>query len=160
VLPPAGTTAAEPTPAQLPPLGPHRRGRWPVVLGLVVAALLVILLVHAFGSAATSTPGTGSTSPKQTATSSAASQIRVVAADYVGKPADQVSSALVAKGLKVSVTRAAGGGPVGTVKAVSPTGPVAKGTTIGLTVVSAAPTTSAGNGPVKKHGKDNGKGTH
>ena len=60
---------------------------------------------------------------------------------------------LVGLGLAVDVQRSAGGGVVGTVKAVAPTGSVTAGTTIRLDVVAAAP-----QPPKTKPGKAKGPG--
>jgi hypothetical protein len=134
------------------------RRRWPLLLGLLAVALLVILLVRACGSAATSAPpathSTGATS-----STSGSHQVRVVASDYLGRPADQVSKELKAKRLAVTITHAPGAGTVGTVKAVSPTGRVDQGSTVTLTVVS-EPTAPGGHKTPKGHGKKHGKGDH
>jgi hypothetical protein len=56
----------------------------------------------------------------------------------------------------VAITHDPGGGTVGTVKAVSPTGRVDQGSTVTLTVVS-EPQPSGGH-KTKGHGKGHGKG--
>ncbi|MDQ1616816.1 MAG: eukaryotic-like serine/threonine-protein kinase [Actinomycetota bacterium] len=155
-LPPAGAAAVASQDA-VPAHGPDRppRRRWPLLLGLLGVALLVILLVRACGSAATSAPPSPD-STRPTSSSSGTHQVRVVASDYLGRPADQVTKELKAKGLAVAITHDPGGGTVGTVKAVSPTGRVDQGSTVTLTVVS-EPQPSGGH-KTKGHGKGHGKG--
>jgi serine/threonine-protein kinase len=81
--------------------------------------------------------------------------VDVAARDYLGRPEADVRADLVGLGLAVDVQRSAGGGVVGTVKAVAPTGSVTAGTTIRLEVVAAAPPPKEkpGKGKGDKHGK-------
>jgi serine/threonine-protein kinase len=130
----------------------------PYAIGLAVAALVVLLVVRACGSDLASTAGTPGESASD-AGPTAAATVDVVARDYLGRPAADVRADLVGLGLAAVVHRSAGGGDVGTVKAVAPTGTVTAGTTIGLEVVAAAPQppkTKPGKG--KGHGNDQGKG--
>ncbi|MBA2768140.1 MAG: hypothetical protein H0U35_03205, partial [Sporichthyaceae bacterium] len=63
--------------------------------------------------------------------------LEIVAADYLGRPLDDVRAELEELGLRVDVVHTAGGGTVGTVKDVAPTGVVAADSVVRLTVVAA-----------------------
>jgi serine/threonine protein kinase len=127
----------------------------PYAIALAVAALVVLLAVRACSSDPTSTartPGSSATGAGPTAVTT----VDVVARDYLGRPEADVRADLVGLGLTVDVQRSAGGGVVGTVKDVAPTGSVEAGTTIRLDVVAAAPhppKTKPGKGQGDKHGK-------
>jgi hypothetical protein len=85
--------------------------------------------------------------------------VDVAARDYLGRTVADVRADLTGLGLAVAVRRSAGGGVVGTVKAVAPTGSVAAGTTIRLEVVAAAPQPpKAKPGKGKGHGDNNDQG--
>jgi hypothetical protein len=85
--------------------------------------------------------------------------VDVAARDYLGRTVADVRADLVGLGLAVQVQRSAGGGVVGTVKAVAPTGSVTAGTTIGLDVVAAPPPKEKpGKGKGHGDGNDQGKG--
>jgi eukaryotic-like serine/threonine-protein kinase len=132
---------------------PSRIPRWlPSLVGLLLVALLLLLVVRACSSPGTEAPpGVGrSTSGEPTA----ASTVDVVAGDYLGRPAAQVRDELVNLGLVVRVSRSSGGGEVGTVKGVTPTGTLAAGSTVTIEVVAAPPQKE----PVKEPGKGKGKG--
>ena len=136
-----------------------RAPRWlPYAIALAVAALVVLLAVRACGSDPTSTAGTTGASASG-AGPTAAATVDVVARDYLGRPVADVRADLVALGLAVDVQRSAGGGVVGTVKAVAPTGSVTAGTTIRLDVVAAPPPKEKpGKGKGHGDGNDQGKG--
>jgi serine/threonine-protein kinase len=128
----------------------------PYAIALAVAALVLLLAVKACGSDPTTSAGT----PGDPATGNgptAVSTVDVVASDYLGRPVADVRDELVGLGLQVEVRRSAGGGVVGTVKDVAPTGTVAAGTTIKLDVV-AAPQQQPKKEPGKGKGKGRGKG--
>ena len=136
---------------------PARRPRWLVpalVLGAAVVA--VLLLVRGCGSdpgSQVTTTGTP-TSPEATAPTS----VDVAERDYLGLPVADVRAELEGLGLTVDVQRTAGGGPVGTVKGVAPTGTVEAGSLVTLDVVAAAPDQRPGAGPDGTKGKGNGRG--
>ena len=124
----------------------------PYAAVLVVLALVLLLLVQSCGGdgsgdASTRQPGTGAAASDSTAPAT----VDVVAADYVGRPQADVRSDLTGLGLTVAVTSTAGGGEVGTVKDVSPTGTLDAGSRVTIDVVAA---------PSPKPGKDDrpGKG--
>jgi eukaryotic-like serine/threonine-protein kinase len=124
----------------------------PYAVALVAAAVLLLLLVRACGS-----PGTAS-SPQASDTlggPTAVSTVDVAARDYLGRSVADVRSELAGLGLRVDVRRSAGGGVVGTVKRLTPTGTVAAGTTITLEVVSQPPKDTK---PDPKQGKGKHKG--
>jgi hypothetical protein len=136
-----------------------RAAHWlPYAIALAVAALVVILTVRACGADLTSTAGTPGTSDSG-AGRTAARTVAVAAPDYLGRTVADVRADLTGLGLAVAVRRSAGGGVVGTVKAVAPTGSVAAGTTIRLEVVAAAPQPpKAKPGKGKGHGDNNDQG--
>jgi serine/threonine-protein kinase len=133
-----------------------RAPHWlPYAIALAVAALVVLLTVRACGSDPTSTTGTPGASASG-AGPTAATTVDVAARDYLGRPVADVRADLVGLGLAVDVQRSEGGGVVGTVKAVAPTGSVTAGTTIRLDVVAAPanpPREKPGKGKGDKHGK-------
>ena len=131
--------------------------RWlPYAIALAAAALVVLLAVRACGSDPTSTAGTTGASASA-AGPTAAATVDVAARDYLGRPVADVRADLVGLGLAVDVQQSAGGGVVGTVKAVAPTGTVKAGTTIKLDVV-ATPPPKAKPGKGKGHGDGNDQG--
>jgi serine/threonine-protein kinase len=122
---------------------PRRRNpwTWPLiaivsVLAVALIAIIIVLLIKPTGQAG---PSASSTRPTPTHTSASPSPTptqtgtNINAADYLGKPFDQVSAALGAQGYEVNRQN----GPVadtpskdGTVSNINPTGNVAKGKTI------------------------------
>ena len=146
----------------LPP--PARRPAWlPAALAAGVGVLLLLLLVRACGAEDTGpVTTTGPGSPSATAPTT----LEVVAADFVGRPVAEASAELEGLGLRVEVVESAGGGTVGTVKDVAPTGTVVEGSLVTLTAVAAAPDAGGGQGtdsgpadsdPGKSKGKGKGK---
>jgi serine/threonine-protein kinase len=137
----AETTVVAPVPDDTNPgfrlPDPSRIPRWvPYLVALLLLALLILLVGRACGSEPTEAPGVGrSTSGQPTA----ASSVEVVAADYLGRAAAEVRDELAGLGLRVSVSRTPGGGEVGTVKGVTPTGTLAAGSTVTIEVVAAPP---------------------
>ena len=129
----------------------------PYAIALAVAALVVLLTVRACGSDPTSTAGTPGASASG-AGPTAATTVDVAARDYLGRSEADVRADLEGLGLAVDVQRSAGGGVVGTVKAVAPTGSVRAGTTIRLEVVAAAPPPKEKPGKGKDKGPGHGKG--
>ena len=145
--------------------------RWlPYAASLLIAALVLLVVARAC---------TGDPTPSGQARAGAASgagdagsgdaaavgTIEVVASDYTGRPGAQVRSDLTDLGLRVRVASSAGGGDVGTVKAVTPQGALAAGSRVTIQVVAEpAPATPAarGQGTDKGHDKakkkDHGKG--
>ena len=146
---------------------PSSRPSWLVpALALAAVAVAVLLLVRACGTDPDQTVATTdrSTSPEATAPTS----VDVAEQDYLGRPVADVRTELEGLGLTVDVQRTAGGGPVGTVKGVAPTGTVEAGSLVTLDVVAAAPdqepaaepdgTKGKGKGADKGKGNDKRKG--
>jgi serine/threonine-protein kinase len=142
---------------------PTGRPPWLVpALLLAAAAVAVLLLARACGSDPDQTVATTDrpTSPEATAPTS----VDVAVQDYLGRPVAEVRTELEGLGLTVDVQRTAGGGPVGTVKAVAPTGTVAAGSLVTLDVVAAEPDQGPGadddkGAKGKGKGGDKGKGS-
>ena len=136
-----------PDPSQVP--------RWlPYAVALLVLLLLVLLLARACGSDPTNTR-----TPRSGATGSAPATpttLDVVRRDYLGRPAADVVTELKGLGLRVRTVATEGGGVVGTVKDVSPTGSVPAGSTVTVTVVSAPKPPGPGKPHAKRHGKGKG----
>lgn len=131
---------------------PSRLPHWlPYAIALVLGAVLLALLVRACGGGDSTAPvatteSTGTTAP---------ASVQVVAVDYLGRPLSEARSELKGLGLRVGVERTAGGGTVGTVKGVAPTGTVAEGDKVTLTAVAAP---SPAPAPATTQPKDSGKG--
>jgi hypothetical protein len=107
----------------------------PYAVALLVALLLVLLVARA----CTADP-TNARAPRNGATSTgsaAPTTLDIVRRDYLGRPQQDVVTELTGLGLTVQPVLSEGGGVVGTVKDVSPTGSVPAGTTVTVTVVSA-----------------------
>lgn len=122
---------------------PARRRR----RGLLLAGVLAALLLVGGGTAALLGLG-GSSAPATaaptTSASAAPSTVTLDAAQYVGRPLDEVTAELTALGLQVTTEEVAGdGSDAGLVTAVSPDGePLAAGSTVTVRYGSAAPTTA------------------
>jgi serine/threonine-protein kinase len=130
--PGAGATAATPRARRVPV---------PLILGAFAALVVLAVLVGVVKG--------NPTRPEQPAaeTTSTPSTVRVVAAELLGRPAEQVQAELVEQGLSVQLT------PVvtpdatpGTVVAVQPEGELAPGTPLTLTYAVAPPAPAEGNG--------------
>ncbi len=134
---------------------PSRLPHWlPYALALVLGALVLALLVRACGG-----DGTASVATTEATDTTAPASLDVVAADYVGRPVREARSELEGLGLRVGVERTAGGGTVGTVKGVAPTGTVTEGDSVTLTAVAApAPPPQTKQQKQPKQPKDSGKG--
>jgi serine/threonine-protein kinase len=132
--------------------------RWlPYAVGLAVAAVLLLVLVRACGSDPVgTTPGSGSESSTGP---TAVTEVDVAARDYLGRPVAEVREELVGLGLRVTVAPSAGGGVVGTVKDVTPTGTLKEGTAVTLDVVAEQPSTKDKKKPKpgKGHGRKKGR---
>jgi serine/threonine protein kinase len=123
----------------------------PYAVGLVAAALVLLLVVRACsgdgsGDTSTRSPGPGASATDSTAPAT----VDVVAADYIGRPEADVRADLEGLGLTVAVTSTEGGGEVGTVKDVSPTGTLDAGSRVTVEVVAEPPPE---RGKPDKHGK-------
>ncbi|HEU4911918.1 MAG TPA: serine/threonine-protein kinase [Actinomycetes bacterium] len=161
---PAGRAAHTDTDPGFHLPSPSRLPTWvPYVVGVGLVALLLVLVSNAFGAADTSPGGTA-----QGATAGATGPVLVdvVGADYLGRPAGEARRELADLGLQVEVARTGGGGPVGTVKEVSPVGSVEAGSLVTLGVVDEAPrededqdddASSPGNGSGKGKAKGRDK---
>jgi serine/threonine-protein kinase len=137
------------------------RERWPFVLGLALAALLaVVVALVALTGGRGNAPEQG---PMPSATPATTARVTVDRAAYVGKPAAQVRSALVALGLKPTMHTVAnpGGHAAGTVASLAPTGSVQTGASITVDTWGAVPAPSTADKPAGKHkGHGKGKGKH
>src|SRR3954452_18823077 len=120
-----------------------------IAVGAVVV-LLGFLLLHSCGGGPSST---GSTTPSPSSHPTAKpTTIAVRAADYIGRPATTVRAALTKEGFKVTETSIVSDRAAGSVVGVSPTGALAPGSTISLTVAKAAPPPPRPKGHKKRHG--------
>ena len=131
---------------------PSGRPRWLVpALVLAAAAVAVLLLVRSCGS---DPDGAVSAADRPTsAEATAPTTVDVAEQDYLGRSVADVRTELEGLGLTVDVQRTAGGGPVGTVQGVAPTGTVEAGSLVTLDVVAATPDQGPGADD------DNGDGT-
>jgi eukaryotic-like serine/threonine-protein kinase len=138
---------------------PSRLPRWlPAALALAGVAVLLLLVARACAPAdEVGTTGSKSGSPSSSE-ATAPTSVDVVASDYLGRPVPEVETELEGLGLQVDVQRTAGGGAVGTVKGVSPTGTVEAGSLVTLEAVAAATPPPAEKDPKGKPGKGNGHG--
>jgi len=118
-----------------------------IAVGAVVV-LLGFLLLHSCG-AGPSSPGSTTPSPSSHPTPTSTT-IAIRAADYIGRPATTVRADLTKEGFKVTETTVVSSRAAGSVVGVSPTGALAPGSTITLTVAKAAPPPPKGHR--KKHG--------
>ena len=150
--------AVAPTVAPVPGVPPRRRSlpaparNHQRTVRLAAAVLAVVLLALTVRSCGGADEPAGTPRPSSAA-SSAPARITVVSSAYVGKPAAEVRAALTALGLKPSYTYDGSGGPAGTVRGVSPTGALAPGSPVRISVV---PTPSPK--PVEKPAGKPGKG--
>ena len=111
--------------------------RWlPYAVALAAGAILLLLLMKACGGGDNTAGTTADTGDGASSSPTAAAQVEVAKADYLGRPVAEVQTELVGLGLRVTVVRSEGGGVVGTVKDVTPTGTVEEGTAVQLQVVA------------------------
>jgi serine/threonine-protein kinase len=134
---------------------PSRLPHWlPYAAALLVVAVVVLLAARACAGDST---GASERAAATTASSRAATPaaVQVAKRAYLGRPVEDVRAELRGLGLGVTVTRSEGGGVVGTVKDVRPTGTVQAGTTVRLTVVAkpahATRPTAGRKAPKPKH---------
>ncbi|HET6165309.1 MAG TPA: serine/threonine protein kinase [Marmoricola sp.] len=139
------------------------RDRWPVAVAAALVALFLLIVVVAAlspdGNGTKDAPSPGS-SPSTPSVSPSRATVSVVAASYVGKPAETVRAALITLGLRPRLTTVAnpGGHKAGTVAALAPTGSVPTGSTITISVWGNPPAPQPeAHHKDKKHG---GKGKH
>jgi serine/threonine-protein kinase len=125
-----------------------------IAVGAVVV-VLGFLLLHSCG-AGPSSPSTKPTASARPTPSHATVTIR--AADYIGRNATVVRAELTREGFKVAQTSVISSRAAGSVVGVSPTGALAPGSTITLTVAKAAPAPPPRPGPPKGHKKHGGGG--
>ncbi len=131
-------------------------GWLPYALGLALAAVLVLVLVQSWGAdPVRTTAGSGDSSTGPTAVT----EVDVAERDFLGRPVADVREELVGLGLRVTVAPSAGGGVVGTVKDVTPTGTLKAGTPVMLGVVAEQPATTEekDSKPGKGHGRKKGR---
>jgi serine/threonine-protein kinase len=148
VLPVADAPAVPPRRRSLP--APARNHQRTVRLAAAMLALVLLALaIRSWSGAGEPTPA-----PRASASTaaSAPTRVTVVASAYLGRPAAEVRAALVALGLKPSYAYDGAGGPAGTVRGVSPTGALAPGSAVTISVVP-APSPE----PAKDAGSDAGK---
>jgi hypothetical protein len=113
-----------------------------------VVVLLGFLLLHSCGAGPSNTAA-----PKDTPSAhptASATTVTVRAPAYIGRPATVVQAELAKAGFKVAQTFIPSDRAAGSVVGVSPTGALAPGSTITLTVAKAAPPPPKGHR--KKHG--------
>ena len=137
----------------LPPLS--RRPGW-LRYAAALALVALLLLVVGRSLADDSGPAAG---PESAQDPTPAQRISVLAKDLVGRPVHEVRAELRNLGLRVRVRSTEGGGPVGTVKKVDPTGSLRADTMVTLTAV-AQPTGDDGDkhDEDKDRDEDRGKG--
>ncbi len=117
------------------------RYSWPrpavLLIGALLLATLVTVLVKATSAPRTAHPSLtpGASAGSQPAPTPAVRTVQVTASDYVGRPFADVKSALAGKGLVVREILTGKGAAAGTVTALVPTGAVAVGDTVTVTVV-------------------------
>jgi serine/threonine protein kinase len=154
--PPLAQPVVEPLVEQQPAAPQAWSGR-----ALAAAAVLALVVLLGLGVRAALAPddpdtSTASGTPSPSAASSpSARTVTVVASAWIGKPAAQVRDGLLALGLKPTYAYDGTGGPAGTVRGVSPTGVLAYGSGVRISVVptpSPAPAKAPAERP-RKHGK-------
>ena len=126
-----------------------------IAVGAVVV-VLGFLLLHSCG-AGPSTTSTPKPTPSPHRTPSPTT-VAVRAVDYLGRTATVVRGELIKEGFKVTQTSVVSSRAAGSVVGVSPTGALAPGSTITLTVAKAAPKPPPRPGPAKGHKKKHGGG--
>ena len=117
-----------------------------IAVGSAVVILGFLLLAAFANSPSSPKPRT---TPTPSATSSpTVSTVTIRPSDFLGKPVDRARAALTALGLNVRVTSVSSTSAAGSVVGVSPTGTVRRGSTVTLSVATAAP-----KPPPRHHGK-------
>jgi tRNA A-37 threonylcarbamoyl transferase component Bud32 len=106
----------------------------PYVGALVLFVLLLVVLRACDDDPADNATTSPATESSQSTTAPAT--VDVAAEDYLTRPVADVRADLTGLGLRVEVDRSEGGGQVGTVKVVSPTGELEVGDLVTLDVVS------------------------
>jgi len=134
----AASTSTSATSSTTSPVGRRRRG-------LLLAGVLAALLLVGGGTAVLLGVG-GSSAPAgaaPTSTSAGPTPVTLDAANYLGRPLDEVTAELTALGLTVVAQESAGdGSDAGLVTAVDPAGtPLTTGSSVTVRYGSAAPTT-------------------
>jgi eukaryotic-like serine/threonine-protein kinase len=146
----------------------NRAGLWVLVGALlaVVGVVAGLTLLGDAGNPAPQTPAapspTTSASPSPSRTSSSApappSTVVVAARDYVGRPIEEVRTALTSLGLQVAIEPLTTADvPEGTVTSVDPAGEVALADAVTLTYAVAPAAPPPADGGDKKPGKGKGK---
>jgi serine/threonine-protein kinase len=115
----------------------------------LLAVVLLALSVRSCGGADEPAPRVTPTA----APSPTPARVTVVSSAYVGKPAAEVRAALTALGLEPSYAYTGTGGPAGTVRGVSPTGALAPGSRVTISVVPTPPPAPAKEPAKGKPGK-------
>jgi serine/threonine-protein kinase len=113
-------------------------GRGTFIVAGVARVVLGFLLLHACsgGSDGRARPGAKASAKS---TTSAPTTVRVSAADYLGRPVDDVTRELRRAGLEVATNAEPSTLRPGTVTAITPTGALREGTTVTVTVAVESP---------------------
>ncbi len=148
---PAAAAPTQQSPAPVPPSRlPPRPGRSRRRVGQdhrravrLTSAALAVVVLGALTQGWLSRDQTSGAPTRASTAVSAAPAVRtgpvVREADYLGRPAAQVSAALTALGLRPRLTYDGAGRAAGTVSAVTPSGPLAAGSTVTVRVVPEPP---------------------
>jgi hypothetical protein len=116
---------------------PTQAPKWlPYVGALVILLLLLAALRACDGGDDPAGPSGTTASSEESPSATAPDTVDVATEDYLGRPVAEARSELEDLGLVVTVGRSDGGGPVGTVKEVSPTGELDVGSQVTLDVVA------------------------
>jgi serine/threonine-protein kinase len=135
---------------------PGRTPHWvPYAIALVLGAVLLVLLVRACTSEATTTTSTGSGGAVASPASKAPDQVQVRSSEYIGQTEAKARAALRTLGLDVAVRRVNSGPgiPIGTVTGVTPTGRLHPAEMVTLEVAQAAAGQDKHNKVNNKHDK-------
>jgi eukaryotic-like serine/threonine-protein kinase len=146
----------EPTPTRVMPIVERtlRPGRNAVIAAGVALIVLGFLLLQ---SCTGGSDGDKRTSPTPRATSAGPTTVRVQAADYLGRPVDDVTRDLRRAGLEVATKAEPSELKPGTVTAIAPTGAVREGTTVTVTVAVEPSDPDKDKGHKGKPGKGHGR---
>lgn len=128
-----------------------RRKTWPIVVGIiagivVIGLIIALVMMMANNSKPEPTPSTSNPTPTQSTSTPTPTTVAVNADDYIGQKESVARQKLEALGFTVAVSQgdaAPTSDKAGTVSNVTPTGNLAKGSEVDLTVYRAAQKASA-----------------